>query len=86
MTDAYLRATMTSRDEILGRDIFEVFPDNPDDPTASGVSNLRASLDRVRTSLVPDTMPVQKYNIRRAESEGGGFEERYWSPDMPPLD
>ena len=25
-------------------------------------------------------MPVQKYDIRRPETEGGGFEERYWSP------
>src|SRR4051812_3027155 len=33
-SDAYLRATMTNRGEILGRSIFDVFPDNPDDPTA----------------------------------------------------
>ena len=32
VSDAYLRATMTRRDEILGRDIFDVFPDNPNDP------------------------------------------------------
>ena len=25
-------------------------------------------------------MAVQKYDIRRPKSEGGGFEERYWSP------
>ena len=34
---------------------------------------------------VPDTMPVQKYDIRRPESEGGGFEERYWSPVNSPV-
>src|SRR4051812_7936144 len=28
-SDAYLKATMTSRVEVLGRSIFEVFPDNP---------------------------------------------------------
>jgi hypothetical protein len=39
MSDAYLRATMTVRQEILGRHIFEVFPDNPDDPSATGVGN-----------------------------------------------
>jgi PAS domain-containing protein len=32
VSDSYLRATMTKREEILGRGIFEVFPDNPDDP------------------------------------------------------
>src|SRR5262245_31081538 len=65
VSDAYLRATMTRREDILGRGLFEVFPDNPDDPAADGVRNLRASLDRVRRDLVSDAMAVQKYDIRR---------------------
>jgi two-component system cell cycle sensor histidine kinase/response regulator CckA len=85
VSDAYLRATMTKRESILGRGLFEVFPDNPDDPSATGEKNLRASLDRVRQKRVPDTMAVQKYDIRRPESEGGGFEERYWSPINSPV-
>jgi len=85
VSDAYLKATMTKREKILGRGLFEVFPDNPDDPAATGVRNLRASLDRVMTHRVPDTMTVQKYDIRRPESEGGGFEERYWSPVNSPV-
>src|SRR5260370_4293009 len=76
---------MTQRDEILGRGIFDVFPDNPDEPAATGVRNLRASLDRVREHRVPDTMAVQKYDVRRPESEGGGFEERFWSPTNFPV-
>ena len=72
-SDAYLRATMTKREEVLGRGLFDVFPDNPDDPHATGVRNLRASLDRVFANRVPDTMPVQKHDIRRPESEGGAF-------------
>lgn len=84
-SDAYLRATMTRRDQIIGRGLFEVFPDNPDDPEATGVSNLSASLERVRRHRVPDTMAVQKYDIQRPEDEGGGFEERYWSPKNTPV-
>ena len=34
VSDAYLDATMTTRDDIVGRGIFDVFPDNPDDPDA----------------------------------------------------
>jgi signal transduction histidine kinase/CheY-like chemotaxis protein len=30
-------------------------------------------------------MAVQKYDIRRPESEGGGFEVRYWSPHNSPV-
>jgi signal transduction histidine kinase/CheY-like chemotaxis protein len=84
-SDAYLKATMTRRDQIIGRGIFEVFPDNPEDPEATGVSNLSASLDRVRQRRMPDTMAVQKYDIKRPEEEGGGFEERYWSPKNTPV-
>ncbi|HUR78734.1 MAG TPA: PAS domain S-box protein [Acidimicrobiales bacterium] len=84
-SDAYLTATMTKRDEILGRDLFEVFPDNQDERGATGVSNLRASLDRVLRDGAPDTMAVQKYDIRRPAAEGGGFEVRYWSPVNTPV-
>jgi len=85
VSDAYLRATMTKREEILGRGIFDVFPDNPDDPSATGVRNLRTSLERVLREKVPDAMAVQKYDIRRPESEGGAFEQRHWSPVNSPV-
>jgi signal transduction histidine kinase/ActR/RegA family two-component response regulator len=85
VSDAYLRATMTRREEIVGRGLFEVFPDNPDDPEATGEGNLRASLDRVSRDRVPDTMAVQQYDIRRPEAEGGGFEVRHWSPLNSPV-
>lgn len=82
VSDAYLRATLTRREEILGRGLFEVFPDNPDDPAADGVRNLRASLDRVRQTGSTDTMAIQKYAVRRPD---GSFEERYWSPINSPV-
>jgi len=85
VSEAYLAATMTKRDDILGRGLFDVFPDNPDDEEVTGVSNLQASLDRVLRNAKPDTMAVQKYDIRRPESEGGGFEVRYWSPVNSPV-
>jgi PAS domain S-box-containing protein len=85
VSDAYLRATMTRREEILGRGIFEVFPDNPADPKASGVQNLGASLGRVLRTRAPDAMAVQKYDIRRPDEDGGDFEERWWSPVNSPV-
>src|SRR5579871_5573009 len=85
VSNAYLRATMTEREVILGRGLFDVFPDNPEDPTATGVSNLNASLQSVLEHGRAHTMAVQKYDIRRPDSEGGGFEERYWSPINSPV-
>ena len=76
---------MTQREQILGRGIFDVFPDNPADPANAGVRNLRASLARVRQNRVSDSMPLQKYDVRRPDQEGGGFEERYWSPFNSPV-
>ena len=82
VSDAYLKATMTKREDLVGRGLFETFPDNPDDPSATGVSHLRASLDRVCQTGVPDTMAIQKYDIRQPD---GVVEERYWSPMNSPV-
>ncbi len=84
-SDAYLAATMTHRDEIVGRRLFDVFPDNPDDPAATGVANLRGSLERVLAQGLPDAMAVQKYDVQRPSENGGGFEERFWSPVNSPV-
>lgn len=83
VSDAYLNATMTTRQDIVGRGIFEVFPDNPDDPGATGVRNLKASLARVLRERVSDIMHLQKYDVRRPDSSE--FEERYWSPVNSPV-
>jgi signal transduction histidine kinase len=81
-TDARLVATHTTREETFGRGLFEVFPDNPNDPTATGTNNLRASLERVLATRAPDTMAVQKYDIRGAD---GSFVTKYWSPKNLPV-
>jgi len=83
-SDAYLKATLTQRD-IVGRPLFEVFPENPEDTASGGVQNLRSSLQRAIASKAPDSMPLQKYDIPRPAEEGGGFEERYWSPVNAPI-
>ncbi|MES1147419.1 MAG: PAS domain S-box protein, partial [bacterium] len=84
-TDAYLKATKTRRQDVLGKPLFEVFPDNPDDAAADGVSNLRRSLETVLKTKRLHTMATQKYDIRRPDSEGGGFEVRFWSPANSPI-
>lgn len=87
VSDAYCRATMTKREEILGRGVFDVFPDNPDDRETTGTANLHTSLLRVIEYGRPDAMALQKYDIRKPASEGGAFEVRYWSPlNTPVLD
>ncbi|MFE3034970.1 ATP-binding protein [Streptomyces canus] len=79
---AYLTATRTGRD-IVGRPVFDVFPDNPEDPSADGVANLRRSLETVVASGRTDTMALQRYDIPTGEA--GVFAERYWSPVNAPV-
>jgi PAS domain S-box-containing protein len=75
--DSRLRVTMTRRENVIGRPLFEVFPDNPTDPGATGVRNLQASLNEVLRTGKPHRMALQKYDIRTPDGE---FEERYWDP------
>ncbi|HEY6879370.1 MAG TPA: PAS domain-containing protein, partial [Polyangiales bacterium] len=56
VTETYNRVTRTERAAMVGRRLFDVFPDNPSDPAADGVRNLRASLERVLSGHVADTM------------------------------
>lgn len=81
-TDDYLKATMTREEDIVGKTLFEVFPDNPEDQQADGVQNLLASLQRVQSLKIPDVMGVQRYPIRRPD---GQFEDRFWSPVNSPV-
>lgn len=82
VSDSYLAATFTKRDVITGKYLFDVFPDNPNDDTADGVSNLSKSLNYVLNSKTGHTMAIQKYDIRRVD---GTFEARYWSPLNKPV-
>ncbi|GLC25122.1 GAF domain-containing protein [Roseisolibacter agri] len=82
VNDAYLAATMRTREGLVGRGIFEAFPDNPDDPTITGVSTLRASLDRVLATRQPSAVPDLHYDIARPD---GTFEERWWRPVNSPI-
>ncbi|GAB7028780.1 SpoIIE family protein phosphatase [Streptomyces sp. NPDC021749] len=84
VNQAYLEATGRTREDLIGRYLFDAFPDNPADPDADGVRNLDASLHRVLASKKPDTMALQKYDIP-IMGRLGAFEERWWSPINTPI-
>lgn len=81
-TKARLTVTHTTYEQTIGRPLFELFPDDPADPAATGMRNLQASLERVLATRAPDTMAVQKYDILGPD---GHFVTRYWSPRNIPL-
>ncbi len=82
VNQAYLDATNTTN-VIIGKPLFDVFPDNPMQPAASGVSNLTASLHQVIQTKMKHRMQVQRYDTRIAESNE--FEMHYWRPVNIPV-
>jgi signal transduction histidine kinase len=84
-SNAYLQATLTDRANILGRFLFDAFPENPGDPSADTLRDTRASLDRVLANRVPDSILALRHEIRRPDREGGGFAVRYWSQTNSPI-
>ncbi|MFD1313329.1 PP2C family protein-serine/threonine phosphatase [Streptomyces kaempferi] len=84
VNEAACRVTGCAREDLLGRYLFDAFPDNRADPDAEGAAHLHASLYRVLCSREPDTMAPQKYDIPVA-GRPGVFEERWWSAVNTPV-
>jgi PAS domain S-box-containing protein len=84
-SDAYCAAMGLERDTLVGRYLFEIFPDNPSVEGESTSDKFRASFLRVLQYRRPDVIPVERHDIPRPDCEGGGFEERYWSTVSTPV-
>ncbi|AXE84283.1 SpoIIE family protein phosphatase [Streptomyces sp. Go-475] len=84
VNEEFVRVSGRPREQLVGRYLFDVFPDNPNDPAATGVRNLEASLYRVLATGERDTMALQRYDVEDPERPGE-WEERYWSPVNAPL-
>ena len=82
VNEAYLAATKRTRAELVGRGVFEAFPDNPDDAVFLDLSPLRASLERVLATRRPDEPPNMRYDLVRPD---GRYETRWWSPVNSPI-
>lgn len=82
INDAYARATMTSRDGIAGERLFDVFPDNPQNPAADGIANIYESLRLAAETGQPHRPGIQRYDIRDPQ---GRFIERHWRPVNTPI-
>lgn len=76
VTDAYLKATFTKREEILGKDLFETFPDNPKLQGVTGVENLNDSLSYVLEHKREHHMGELRYDV--PNPRGGGFLYKVW--------
>ncbi|MCG7394109.1 PAS domain S-box protein [Microvirga sp. ACRRW] len=80
MNEAYLRATMSKREDLVGKPMFEAFPSDPD---SESYRQLSGSFERVIREKVTDHLPLIEYAIPLPD--GQGFEERFWSATHTPM-
>jgi PAS domain-containing protein len=78
----HARTTLSVAKNVVGRNLFEAFPDNPYDSNASGVASVRQSLLNVLKTRQADVMPIIRYDVQPAL---GGFETRYWAINNTPV-
>ncbi|MDJ1480940.1 PAS domain S-box protein [Cytophagaceae bacterium YF14B1] len=85
-SDAYLKATFTKREQITGKFVFDVFPDNPVATGVHAVRNLAASFRQVLATKRSHQLPRQQYDVPLPGKEAG-FVKKYWLPlNTPVLD
>ncbi|CAM5585051.1 PP2C family protein-serine/threonine phosphatase [Streptomyces aurantiogriseus] len=82
--DDFVRLAGRTREQLLGRYIFDVFPENPNEPAAAGMRETQASMLRVVATGERDTMALLRYDIEDPQRPGH-WEEHYWSPVNAPV-
>ncbi|MDO1449486.1 PAS domain-containing protein [Rhodocytophaga aerolata] len=85
-SNAYLEATVTTRNTIAGKYIFDVFPETSLHLQAEAVSMLKASFVQTLTTRKPHQLAIPPYTISHPE-EKDMFIERHWTAlNTPVLD
>ncbi|MDO7848083.1 PAS domain-containing protein [Hymenobacter sp. M29] len=80
-TDGHVAVSLKSREEAVGRSMFDAYPSV--DQNQGDI--IAASHEHVRQHLQPHAMPVIRYDLARPAEQGGGFEELYWQATHYPL-
>ena len=80
----FQRLAGRTREQLVGRYIFDVFPENPNDPAAAGMRETRESMLRAVATGERDTMAVIRYDIEDPQRPGH-WEEHFWSPVNAPV-
>lgn len=84
-SEAYLRFVGRKENEIVGRNVFEAFPEDPSHPGSTNVAEVKASMLRALAKRETDTSAFVRYAVQVETSAGRKFEERYWSTVHTPV-
>ena len=80
--DEHARTTLSAGKDAVGKNLFAVFPDNPNHSAADGVATVRASLLKVLKTRQEDVMPVIRYDVK---GERGPYQARWWQIVNTPI-
>jgi serine phosphatase RsbU (regulator of sigma subunit) len=81
--DAYLANVGRTREDLVGRPVFEAFPPEPDTLDDHGTPRIQVSFERAIATCRPDTMPLQRFDI--PDPATGGMTVKYWSLISVPI-
>jgi PAS domain-containing protein len=82
---AYLRVTSSRLEDLLGRHVLDLFPNDPANPANESARQLRESLERVLATGQPDSIALISYRVPTRIGEAGALAERYWSATHTPI-
>ncbi|MDB5015912.1 MAG: yycG 3 [Mucilaginibacter sp.] len=83
VNNAYLRATNSERETLVGHSVFGVFPTNPTDEESKNIERTIFSFEEAIRTKRPHTIYNYRYDIPiRGSNE---FEERYWTTTNTPV-
>lgn len=81
-SDQYLKVTGKNRDQVIGKGLFEVFPDTSERAVETGKGELQTSLEAVIKLKEPDSTGIIRYDLA---NEAGNLEVRYWQATHYPI-
>jgi PAS domain S-box-containing protein len=81
-TDDYLEVTMRAREELIGKNMFEAFPDNPGSNDSNNSALLKKSLDFVIKNKEIHFLDTLRYDIPKPD---GTFDYRFWEASHTPV-
>ena len=83
VNNAYLSATNTTRENLIGKPVFGVFPGNPTDNDSKNIERTIYSFEQAIETKRPHVMSNYRYDIPIAGTTE--FEERYWTTSNTPI-
>jgi len=83
-SNLYLQATGKTRDEIINKNIFDAFPENPETPNANSAADFKHSLEFAISSKQAHCMGILRYDVQDFINKDK-FYERYWETINTPI-